>query len=279
MVSRTLRCSFEPPVTLVTASLAFTSGTAPHGAAFCGSPRSFSTIQVAGSSSLKWAWTTAGAAVAAAVTSANSTRADFFIDIPSLESGTTGPGPSQPHLRRTARPLRCAVRKSLPLLEAADLPAQLLLYEPHDFRTSLRPGEVERSFTAVRLQCQVGTGFDNHACRVDMVLPDCIVQRGVAVLRPLFVDVDAAPDEQARRFGTPGVGGSVQSRRAHSRVDRAHVGACVEQRLDDAGVTQVGGHDQRCVAVGVELVDVRATCDQCLYASFVIVVNRLHQCS
>ena len=89
MVSCTFRCSFEPPVTLVIASLGLTSGTAPHGADFCGSPRSLSTIQDAGSSSLKCACTPAGTATAMARATASGIWIDFIV-IPLLDGFAAG---------------------------------------------------------------------------------------------------------------------------------------------------------------------------------------------
>src|SRR5580765_4354951 len=79
MVSCTLRCSFEPPTALLRAKLGLPQSALvpPHGPAFCGSPRSFSTIHDAGSTSLKWAKAALDAAtISPATTSTN--REDCF---------------------------------------------------------------------------------------------------------------------------------------------------------------------------------------------------------
>src|SRR5580765_5268454 len=67
MVSCTLMCSAEPPVACVTAhdGLPKSVFVPPHGAAFCGSPRSFSISQDAGASSLKCACVATGASTRA----------------------------------------------------------------------------------------------------------------------------------------------------------------------------------------------------------------------
>src|SRR5215470_15464784 len=62
MVSCTLMCSAEPPVACVTAHVGLPKSVLvpPHGAAFCGSPRSSSTSHDVGASSLKCACVAAG---------------------------------------------------------------------------------------------------------------------------------------------------------------------------------------------------------------------------
>src|SRR5215471_3118986 len=86
MVSCTLMCSAEPPVACVTAQEGLPKSVLvpPHGAAFCGSPRSSSIIHDAGANSLKCACVATGTSRR---TTASTARVNAFIGSSLRESG------------------------------------------------------------------------------------------------------------------------------------------------------------------------------------------------
>src|SRR5215813_14648472 len=86
MVSCTLMCSAEPPVACVIAQEGLPKSVLvpPHGAAFCGSPRSSSISHDAGASSLKCAWVATGTSRR---TRASTIRVNAFIGSSLCESG------------------------------------------------------------------------------------------------------------------------------------------------------------------------------------------------
>src|SRR5580765_462910 len=89
--------SLDPPTALVIMYVGLPKSTLvpPHGAVFCGSPRSFSMIHEVGSSSLKCAWATAGTIPTSAAKTSR-VRVELFIDILSIRgtpNGTPQPSP------------------------------------------------------------------------------------------------------------------------------------------------------------------------------------------
>src|SRR5215831_3388129 len=86
MVSCTLMCSADPPVALVTAHVGLPKSVLvpPHGAAFCGSPRSSSMSHDGGASSLKCACVATGIRASA---TARANRLNAFIGCSLCESG------------------------------------------------------------------------------------------------------------------------------------------------------------------------------------------------
>ncbi len=111
-------------------------------------------------------------------------------------------------------------------------------------------------------QGQIGVCLDDHASGLDVVLPDRVVQRGVAIVRPLGVDVDAVLDQQLGRLSAPGISRGVQSGGLHTRIDRRDVSVGLEQQTGDLGVAKIGGHDQWNVAGCVDRVHVDILGDQ-----------------
>jgi len=118
-------------------------------------------------------------------------------------------------------------------------------------------GHVERGTPVEPAQVGANTSRHQRLDGIQMAVPHGVVQRGVAVVRTLRVEVaPAVCGEQVEHVGVTHVRRLVRRRRAHQVVDDARIGSGAEQLGHHLDVALAGGVEQRRVPVDPPLVDV-----------------------
>ena len=94
---------------------------------------------------------------------------------------------------------------------------------------TLGASQIQRGLAIPGANRCISATRQDHPHRGGVVLPDGIVQGGVAIHRTLLIDGDAVIDQHTGGFGATGVGGRMQGRGAHAWIKDGEIGAGGEE--------------------------------------------------